>query len=317
MSDTNPSVEVVARVLGMPVMSIEPLIVENGGCHSMIFTIQSESGDYILRIPKGQQGFHTAYVRERIPLANWFDQEWATSQARDVGIPAPEIVYSGRSASESERFVIMNRLPGKYISDYEKWNGCPYDESEFGSILAKLHAVTPNGYGPIDDFGSAYFTTWAEFLTTAAQSMVEKCRKRGSISEEVCRKLRSKWLLALSRLESDRPALLHMEALGFANILYDPETRRITGFLDFEDCIGGDPLYELEWMCYYYGSRESKQRYFNYGRFEETYGPWPADHYRSLLYKPLMYLYKLTWIDVKSERARDHMGKISECLDKI
>jgi aminoglycoside phosphotransferase (APT) family kinase protein len=50
------------------------------------------------------------------------------------------------------------------------------------------------------------------------------------------------WLPHLSRAEWGEPCLLHMEALGFANLLYDPATRAITGLLDYEDCLGDDPF---------------------------------------------------------------------------
>ncbi len=307
----------IARVLGTTLLSVEPLIVEKGGSHSRVFSVRTADEDYILRIPKGRQGFQTAYVEERIPSANWFSQDWATAAARQAGVPAPEIVRSKRFASETEPFVIMKKLEGEHISDFDTWNGCPYNEAEFGTILSKLHAVTPAGYGPIDDFGTTYFTTWAEFLTAAAEGMLKRCAKRHSLDPDVLQAFKSTCLPLLSDLHIDRPSFLHLESLGFANILYEPSTRRITGLLDYEDCIGGDPLYEFEWMCYYFGHRVSRQPYFDFRRFEETYGIWPENLERSLLYRVLIFLDKLTSIAPKSERAKDHNQKILECIDQL
>ena len=320
MADTELHVDMdtISRILGAPVLSIEPLIVVKGGSHSSIFTIRSKGSDYILRIPKGQQGWQTKYVQHKIPLSNWSDQQWATDAAREAGIPAPEIVYSNRFASESERFVIMTRLPGEHTFDYEEWNGgCPYDEREFGTILSKLHTVTPSGYGPIDDFGNTYFTTWAEFLTAAAEKMLEGCAKWNSLDTEVRRALAAKWLPALSKLHMERRALLHLESLGYANILFDPGSRRITGFLDFEDCIGGDPLFELDYMCHYYGPRGTPQPYFDYGRFEETYGIWPENPHRSVLYRVFRYMYPLAGGQLNSKMAIARNQEIAAYIDQL
>ena len=320
MSDQEPHVGIVtiSQILGMPVLGIEPLFLEKGGSHSKVFTIRSKGQDYILRIPRGRQGWQTQHVRKKVPLANWFDQKWATDAARKAGIPAPKIIYSNRAASESERFVIMTRLQGEHCFDYKEWNGCPYDESEFGTILSRMHSITPSGYGPIDDFGNAYFTTWAEFLTVAAENMIERCAKRNSLYAEVTRALEKKWFPAVSELNIERPALLHLESLGYANILFDPNTRRITGFLDYEDCTGGDPLLELEWMCYYYGLKGIQQPYFDYNRFEETYGVWPENRHRSLLYRVLPYLEHLAGTtDPNSERSVESNKKIAASIDQL
>ena len=212
----------------------------------------------------------------------------------------------------------MRRLPGEHSYDYEAWNGCcPYDEREFGTILSRLHAITPSGYGPVDDFGDTYFTTWAEFLTASAEGMLRGCARWDSLDTEVRWALEAKWLPALSRLHIERPALLHLESLGYANILYDPESRRITGFLDFEDCIGGDPLFELDYMCHYYGPRGTPQLCYDYGRFEETYGAWPENPHRSLLYRVYRYMFPLASGQLKGEIATARNQEIAAYINHL
>ena len=105
-----------------------------------------------------------------------------------------------------------------------------------------------------------------------------------------------------------------VHSLGFANLLYDPGTRHITGLLDYEDCIGGDPLFELAWMCYYYGDRCSDQPFFDYDRFCLGYGAWPEESDRAMLYRPFTYLDKLTWIDVGAERAIRYRHILSDLV---
>lgn len=297
-----PRKEHLECVLRTAIEAIEPIALEGGGYHSRVFVIETAAHDYVLRIPKGRQGFYTAYLPDSVCLDNWLDQHWATATARRLSVPAPRIIHADRD----RQFVVMERLPGKQIRDYETWHGCPYDEAEFGSILRRLHSVSLKGYGPVDDFGDTYFDAWPDFLTAVAEKVLDTCSRRGSVTAELDALLRDRWLPRLRDLGSPRAALLHLESLGFANILYDPKSRRITGFLDYEDCIGGDPLFELVWMCYYYGDRHSAQSYFDYDRFESEYGQWPDDASAAVLYKPITYLEKLAWIDPHGERAESH-----------
>ena len=289
-------------ILRTRIEALKPFRSAGGGYHSRIFLVETPGQDYVLKIPKGRQGWHTAYLSEEVRTDRWFDQHWAIETAHRLGIPAPEIVYSDREAG----FVVMTRLPGEYVRDYEEWDGCPYDEAEFGSVLRRLHSVSLDGYGPVDDFGNTYCQTWPAFLTVMAQRMLEICSRRQSIGKDLHVLLSESWYPLLARLDSKRAALLHLESLGFANILYDPASRKITGFIDYEDCIGGDPLYELVWMCYYYGDRGSANSPFNFKRFEEGYGPWPEDDLAATLYKPFTYLDKLTWINPDGQRACWH-----------
>jgi aminoglycoside phosphotransferase (APT) family kinase protein len=271
--------------------------------------LETTDGDFVVRIPRGRQGFYTAYLPPTIRRARWFDQRWALEQAGSLGIPAPRLVISHR---RRPRFVVLTKLAGVPISDYETWSACPYDEAEFGAILARLHATIVSGYGPIDDAGRAYFPTWPAFLQAVAARVLNICQSRASIGEELAAHLWHGWYPRLAGIPAERPRLLHLESLGFANLLYDPTSRRITGLLDYEDCCGGDPLFELTWMSYYYGDHANPRAAFDYRRFIEGYGPWPDDAERAALYTALMYLEKLAWIDPGGARAADHRRGLEE-----
>lgn len=308
-----PTKEHLEDILGLQVLATNPLVVDNGGAHSRIFRVRTSRADYVLRMPKGRQGWHTAYLPETVDVGNWFDQRWATSVAHGLSIPAPEIVHSDRERG----FVLMKQLPGEYIADYEQWAGCPYDEAEFGVILSRLHSVSVGGYGPVDDAGATYFEGWPDFLAAAAAQLMDACSRRGSIGDDLHALLRRRWYPRLRELALGRAALLHMESLGFANILYDAASRAITGFIDYEDCIGGDPLYEFTWMAYYLGDRDGAGPYFDYAQFEKGYGPLPRDDRAVRLYRAFPYLEKLSWINAGTARADHHreaLGQLCRAL---
>jgi len=211
----------------------------------------------------------------------------------------------------------MERLPGVPINDYEQWNGCPYDEKEFGEILGKFHAVEVSGAGPIDDFGNTYFPNWQDFLNAMADRLMQMCLVRGSINDQLYDNLQKHWLPHLGLLSDINTRLLHLESLGFANILYSPQTRSITGFLDYEDCVGGDPLFEFAWMYYYYGHPTSAQTFFDYDRFLSGYGHPPQFTDRIKVYQPFMWLTKLSWIRIDSERADGYRTELSKSCEGI
>lgn len=298
----------LSQTLGFRVHEISPEPVMTGGAHSRIYACKSEIGDLVLRVCKGQQGFYTHYFPGRANLDDWMDQAWAIENARSVGVPAPEIIHSNRD----ERWIVMKRILGVAIdSEYELWERCPYSEREFGKLLSRLHSIQPEGYGPIDDCGKALFTTWQDFLVQAAISALGTCVARGSLPLSVAKQLEQCWCRELASVDLHRPSLLHMESLGFANIMYNPDTRTITGLLDYEDCIGGDPLFEICWMRYYFNHSHPNQSYFDFQKFAEGYGSLDLDSDRIKLYSPFPLLDKLRWIDPVGSRARGYV----RCLE--
>lgn len=306
-----PDRHTIEAELASQVQSIVQLDISDGGSHSTVYRLETDRGPCILRLPIGEQGFYTAYLPADVPRQRWFNQRWALNATRRARLPVPQLLVSHTTPPPA--YVIMNELPGSPICDYERWpiqpgraHRCPYDEAHFGAMLRTLHAIQPTGYGPIDDKGRTYFTTWSRWLLQVAQTAICRAAQRAGISRATASALERRWLPSLEQLTLDRPYLLHMESLGFANLLYDPQSRRITGLLDLEDCIGGDPLFELVWMTYYYGQPDSDQRFFDYARFQVGYGPWPGSERTALLYRPFAYIQKLTWIPLGTDRAAHH-----------
>lgn len=304
----------LSRLVGTRISTVRAEPVLTGGAHSRVYACSSDAGELVLRICEGRQGYYARYFLDRVCWEARVDHRWAVEAARKAGVPAPEILATDRS----RRWVVMKRLPGLPIdARYETWQGCPYDEGEFGQVLARLHAVAPSGFGPIDDWGTALFGTWAAFLGEAARSAIQTCRDRAALPPTLCRQLESAWVPLLPEAEVGQPSLLHMESLGFSNIMYDPASRRITGLLDYEDCLGGDLLFELAWMRYYFEHEGDTQRFFDFGRFEDGYGSIVRDDRRMALYQPFPYLDKLRWIRPGGQRARGYVAKLGALLAEL
>ena len=211
----------------------------------------------------------------------------------------------------------MAGMAERFLSARSPHKGCPYDEKQFGTILKRFHGIEPLGCGPIDDTGNALFSTWPAFLVEAATSALGTCLGRASIPRDLAKDLEMRWVPQLEMLSVSKPALLHMESLGFANLMYDPESRTVTGLLDYEDCIGGDPLFEMVWMRYYFEHGGTDQKYFDFSKFEEGYGPVETDSDRALLYRPFTYLEKLRWIEPAGKRARSYWDRLKGLMEFI
>ena len=143
-----------------------------------------------------------------------------------------------------------------------------------------------------------------------AESALETCRQRSSLPSAVCARLEKTWTPKPYEIELQVPSLLHLESLGLANIIYDPSTREITGLLDYEDCIGGDPLLEWAWMRYCFEHDGPDQTYFDFDPFLVGCGALEEDETRLLLYEPLPYLGKLRCIQAPGDRAH-------ACADRL
>ena len=311
--DLNPITrEFLSERLGVEVHEIEPESITSGGHHSRIYACKSEIGDLIVRVSKGAQGWWTSYFPDRVDPHKWVDQAWANARAQEAGVPAPEVLYSDRA----QRWTVSRRLPGIPVDDrYENWRGCPYDEKHFGILLRRLHSIRPFGWGPIDDFGSGLFDTWPSFLVAAARSAIKTASSRGALPPDLTGRLEAHWVPRLAEVHCRTVSLLHMESLGFANLLYDPDTREITGLLDYEDCIGGDPLIEFAFMRFYFEHDDRRQDQFNFGRFRMGYGSFENPHQGMAIYLPFPYLDKLRWIDPESERASSYRRWLEEHLN--
>src|SRR5690349_10536080 len=89
-----PSATLLAELLGSRIRRYDSLNLRDGGAHSDTFNLATDQGEFVLRIPRGRQGFYTAYLPRPIPRSRWFDQHWALDMVRRQGVFAPRLVVS-------------------------------------------------------------------------------------------------------------------------------------------------------------------------------------------------------------------------------
>ncbi|MFJ7907698.1 phosphotransferase family protein [Kitasatospora sp. NPDC096204] len=156
-------------------------------------------------------------------------------------IPTPSVHRAGEDAN-GWRYVLMSRLPGEGLAP--AWPRIPQPDREriardCGEALAALHALDP---GPLaDTLGPG---DWPAFLARQRAGAVARQRERG-LAEEWLEQIPD--FLAAAPLPTASPgrALLHTEFMR-EHLLTDPaDGWRLTGLLDFEPAMIGDPAYDL------------------------------------------------------------------------
>jgi len=182
-------------------------------------------------------------------------------------IPVAEIYAYDTSRRVVERdFLIMERLPGVALSEIGARTSAFYDRvlEQVGRMLAELHSITAERYGylgahncmePQGDWLSAFRVMW--------NKLIDDIVAVGAYEPEEAAALRG--LFDRHAGAFDRPvaaSLLHMDIWG-QNILVDP-SGRVTGLVDWDRALWGDPEIEFAVLDYCGVSRSAFWR--GYGR---------------------------------------------------
>jgi hygromycin-B 7''-O-kinase len=161
------------------------------------------------------------YLHDRLPVAT------------------PEVLACG-DYENGWRYVLMSQLPGTELA--AAWPAIPAPHrdriaSQVGELLAALHGLDPGPLHPV--LGPA---DWAGFLAGQRATAVERQRQAG---------LPEAWLSQIEPFLGSVPltprrrrALLHTE-LTRENLMVSPGTWTLSGLLDFETAMVGDPPYEF------------------------------------------------------------------------
>ncbi|MER5950120.1 aminoglycoside 3'-phosphotransferase/choline kinase family protein [Streptomyces sp. NPDC001904] len=202
-------------------------------------------------------------------------------------VATPEPLASG-TYDDGWHYVLMSRLPGRDLA--LAWPGLPPAEQDrlvetAGGLLAALHALDP---GPLaDDIGPG---DWDGFVAGRRAASVRRQRERG-LPEEWCGQIDG-FLDAATPRAGERRALLHTEFMR-QHLLVAPDRAgraRLSGLLDFEPAMTGDPDYDLVAVGLFVTRGDRRLM----TRFTKTYGRTPDP--RAVMAYTLLHVYSnLPW----------------------
>lgn len=180
------------------------------------------------------------------PVSRFYGEQRAYAALKAAGIPAPEVIaVDTRRALVPQDYIVMTRVSGHPVID--TWDDLtpPQRERlavEAGEILARMHAIPFQTYGRLYGQEQVY-GSWREYIQAyfaryAAQALAEQVLDRALIARLERALTRHSGLLA----SVTEARLIHWD-YHFENILQ--QDGKITGVLDFEWALSGDPAYDL------------------------------------------------------------------------
>ncbi len=307
--------ELVARineVLEDKIANLEPRVDEaqtNLGNVNSVRVATLESGQEIIirSHPKGI-------------LNGYFHAEAAAAQnALDAGLPSYRtLAVHDYSGGDDFAFQVLEKLPGTAIVEWLKAH--PDDEPKLlesvGRNLAKVNQITIEGFGPFDNEKAktgqlrGLHQTLADAVNAGLEFNLDVLQTESIFTADQVVAVRKLFAITNPLLQSGQPILVHNDFADW-NLLTDGE--KVTGILDWDECVGGDPLSELAcWSTFFEPERlEGMLK----GYFSVTQKPSNFDNKFQLLRlrytisKMTLRIRRYTWSPTDEVRQRIEIGK--------
>jgi aminoglycoside phosphotransferase (APT) family kinase protein len=199
-------------------------------------------------------------------------------RVRAAGVPTPRVL--GCDASRSRvpfAWQALERIPAPDLNHWFKAGTLDVPRIAFaiGAAVARWQAIEPEGFGVLDAALAGGQSTYAGYFLLHLERHLAFLVDRGFLSAEERREIaaeidRHEPLLAL-----DRGCLVHKD-LALWNVLGTP--REILAFIDFDDCISGDPLDDLALLACFHDAAFLEAALAGYASLR----PLPPEHVRRL-----------------------------------
>ena len=116
-------------------------------------------------------------------------------------------------------------------------------QRDLGAFMARLHTVRGDRFGYPNLEAGLHAPTWPEAFTLMVGALLDDAQRWGTpLPSDDIRDTLDRHLDALATITI--PSLVHMD-LWAANVFIDPATAELTGIIDTERAVWGDPLLEL------------------------------------------------------------------------
>ncbi|RJR29214.1 aminoglycoside phosphotransferase family protein [Candidatus Microgenomates bacterium] len=201
-------------------------------------------------------------------------ERWALDTARQVGIPTPETLFIDHMETEAGSLAIsvQEKIDGVQLSQL---SGVEKEEllGRVGNAISRIHEIRTQGFGWTNPNGVGMYTTWGQYLArmlSKTERLLDVASRNQIASDVMTRAL--KFIEEHKSIYTGEARLVHRD-LGPDHLLV--RDGNIVGVIDFENCIGGDPVYDLARWNLLYGDQYSlgkiKEGYTNAAVIEEDY----------------------------------------------
>lgn len=229
-------------------------------------------------VPLAHQGtFHQLFRAEMPDGTNWIVRTnllssithdldlhvdaWAYRVLSERGLPSLRVLDVDTSRERVDfDYEILEEASGESLRVFDEDDSLILPRlADLGRFLAKVHAIPTNGFGWIDPGPllddraanpSGLFASWGDYLGLRLDEHVGICVEHAIITADVGVEISSR---LAQHPDVAQPALLHGD-LGNHNVFHD-QTRGISAVIDWEDCLSGDPVFDLAFWATFHPER--------------------------------------------------------------
>jgi aminoglycoside phosphotransferase (APT) family kinase protein len=126
---------------------------------------------------------------------------------------------------------------------------------QLGSLVAAVHGIATERFGLLDVAplvqnptckACGLLDSWEQYVTLNLDRHISTCLAIGAIDPEEAERIRKTFVRLRSLLQISVPSLLHGD---LANHNVTADGSRITAVLDWEDCLSGDPVFDIAYWA--------------------------------------------------------------------
>jgi aminoglycoside phosphotransferase (APT) family kinase protein len=198
-------------------------------------------------------------------------------------VPRPVVVAADVSREVCPfDFEIVAEAQGRRLSEFDESDEIHARLRQLGEVVARLHQIRFEGFGfldvrPLDKAGNAALADtrgtcqhWREYVERNLAAHVKTCRTIGAIDAAEAAEIRARFVEHAAVLDAAAGALLHGD-LGNHNVFVDESG--ISALIDWEDCLVGDPVYDIAFWATFHPERRHEHFLAGYRQAGEL----PAD----------------------------------------
>jgi aminoglycoside phosphotransferase (APT) family kinase protein len=220
-------------IAAVAVPDAEEIIQRTGGQLSTVFEVRPTSGEPV--------------------IVKVYSPEWAWKQAKEVHVygllaahlegAIPQVMRVEPATDEHDAFTVLTKLDGVPLSEVEPadWRSTYV---QLGRLLSQVHRIPQAEYGYLTDRVLDPLPDNDQYMRRQFAKKLGEFEQLGG--DESLRAAIERYVDEHSHLlaANQAPVLCHND-FHEGNVLVDPETWQVTGFIDVENAIAADPLIDL------------------------------------------------------------------------
>ena len=189
----------------------------------------------------------------------------ASSLAKNIGVPSYETVaVHNFEGNEDFAYHITEKLPGTALIKWLEQH--PEDEDrlliEVGRTMANIHQIKVDGFGPFDNEKAkngilvGFHETFSDSISAGLDFNLSVLTEEGIFTDNQVIAIKNLFDPKNPLLQRESSVLVHNDFADW-NLLTDG--KEITGVLDWDECVGGDPILDLAcWSTFFDPTRLDK-----------------------------------------------------------